>query len=145
MTKGAYCLIMRLPHEKTIHVGTRPPVAFPAGYYCYVGSAMNSLEGRIRRHRSHDKRKHWHIDWFLEHADITDIKSIESKENIECELSHTVAVFADRVPMKGFGSSDCTNCEAHLYHFRENPSKEIGNMVREWKSSSEPTEGTGKG
>jgi Uri superfamily endonuclease len=145
MTKGAYCLIMRLPQEGIIPVGARPPVRFPAGYYCYVGSAMNSLEKRLCRHRSRHKKLHWHIDWFLEHAYIADIKSIESKERIECGISHDVAELADGIPMKGFGSSDCTSCEAHLYHFRENPSRAIDKMVRKWKSSSGPTERTGKG
>lgn len=155
MTKGAYCLIMKLPQERVILVGTKPPVRFPEGYYCYVGSAMNGLEKRLCRHRSRHtpqhklagtgKKLHWHIDWFLEHAGIVDIKSIESKERIECGLSHDVAELADGIPMKGFGSSDCTSCEAHLYHFRKNPSRAIERMVKKWKSSSGPTERTGKG
>ncbi len=140
MSKGAYCLVMRLKRERAIPIGRRPPVRFPGGFYCYVGSAMNSLEKRICRHSSKNKKLHWHIDWFLEHAEIVDVKSIESNKRIECGLSQDVAKLSDSIPMSGFGSSDCRVCKSHLYHFRENPSRRLDRLVRKWKSCSRPTE-----
>jgi Uri superfamily endonuclease len=135
MSKGTYCLIMRLDRSREIPIGRRPPVRFPGGFYCYVGSAMNSLERRICRHMSRDKALHWHIDWFLEHARIVDIKRIESQKRLECKLSRDVAGLADGIPMRGFGSSDCS-CESHLHYFRGNPSGMIDRLVSKWKACS---------
>jgi Uri superfamily endonuclease len=132
MDKGAYCLVMRLDDEKEITVGKKPPARFPEGFYCYVGSAMNGLSKRIGRHLSREKRAHWHIDWFLEHADIVDVKRIESKRKVECGLSKDVEALSDGSPMKGFGSSDCM-CRSHLHHFREDPSGILNVLVERWK------------
>ena len=136
MAGGTYCLVMRLDKDTDISIGRRPPVRFPAGFYCYVGSAMNSLEKRIGRHKSREKRLHWHIDWFLEHARIVEVKSIESNRRMECGLSRDIAGISDGIPMRGFGSSDCRDCKAHMYYFRGNPSVRLEGEVRKWRSSS---------
>jgi Uri superfamily endonuclease len=133
MDKGSYCLVMKLDKEKQIPIGRNPPVKFPGGFYCYVGSAMNSLEKRICRHQSRDKARHWHIDWFLEHARLVEVKRIESKNRLECGISQDVARLSESTPMKGFGSSDCQVCKAHLYHFTENPSRGLDRLVEKWK------------
>ncbi len=135
MTRGAYCLVMRLESDREVNMGRNPPARFPGGFYCYVGSAMNSLEKRISRHKSGNKKLRWHIDWFLEHARIIDVKIIESNKNIECRLSQEVAGLSDGIPMEGFGSSDCSTCKAHLYYFKENPLDRMEELVREWSSS----------
>jgi Uri superfamily endonuclease len=138
MTKGTYCLVMKLDEDRDIEIGKRPAVNFPAGFYCYVGSAMNSLEKRICRHMSQEKRLHWHIDWFLEHARIVDVKRIESQKRMECGLSHDISKLSDETPMKGFGSSDCS-CRTHLHYFRKDPSRELERLVKRWKISSRHT------
>ena len=140
MSKGTYCLIMKLSKDRDITIGRRPTARFSAGFYCYVGSAMNSLEKRINRHKSSNKKLHWHIDWFLEHADIVNVKSIESKERLECSLSQDVALLSDRIPMPGFGSSDCKTCESHLYYFMEDPSERLEEVVKKWKDLQRHTE-----
>lgn len=134
MTKGTYCLIMKLDSPSDIRIGRRPPLRFPRGFYCYVGSALNSLEKRTGRHMSRNKRLHWHIDYFLEHARIVGIKSIESQNRLECMVSREVAGLADGVPMEGFGSSDCS-CRSHLHYFRANPSGRIEGVMEKWKTS----------
>ena len=131
--KGAYLLIMELSKGTDIRIGSKAIRYFPAGFYCYVGSAMNSLEKRISRHLSTKKRLHWHIDWFLLHARIIEVKRIESNKNIECIVSQGVAQLAEGVPMPGFGSSDCTVCRSHLYYFSTNPSDRLEKLVKEWK------------
>lgn len=135
MSKGAYCLLMKLDVDSDIAIGRRPPARFLSGFYCYVGSAMNNLEKRIQRHMSQDKALHWHIDWFLEHARIVDVKSIESDKRLECGLSQDIARLSGRVLMRKFGSSDCS-CESHLHYFRRDPSRELGGVVRKWKGLS---------
>jgi sugar fermentation stimulation protein A len=93
---------------------------FPKGFYCYVGSGMNSLGTRILRHVSKYKKKHWHIDYLLDYADIIGIKTIPTIKRIECNISNLVDKISDGRPAKGFGSSDC-KCQTHLYYFKENP------------------------
>ena len=117
--KGSYCLILKLERDEIIPIGKREN-NFPGGYYVYVGSALNNLEKRIQRHRSSDKKKFWHIDYFLEHAEIIGEKIIESSGRMECILSNRVKLLSDSEPMNGFGSSDC-NCNTHLYYFETNP------------------------
>ena len=142
--KGSYMLVMKLDEDTRIPIGKRPPVEFPAGFYCYVGSAMNSLEKRICRHTSAAKKKHWHVDWFLDHARIVDVKRCESNKRLECSISDDVARIADDTPVKGFGSSDCVACYAHLHRFGEDPKELLEKMVERWKDSGRNTEGKKK-
>lgn len=39
MEKGIYTLVLRLPAERLVDVGSLGPVRFEAGYYAYTGSA----------------------------------------------------------------------------------------------------------
>jgi sugar fermentation stimulation protein A len=117
--KGTYCLVMKLESDETIAIGKKTN-CFTKGYYVYVGSALNNLEKRIVRHRSRDKKHFWHIDYFLERAEILGVKTIVSPKRLECSLSQSVKQLADSEPMKGFGSSDC-RCGSHLYYFVGNP------------------------
>jgi Uri superfamily endonuclease len=133
MDSGAYCLIMRLEQEKAIPVGKKGPGRFPAGFYCYVGSAMNGLERRISRHASRDKKRFWHIDWLLEHASLQGVERAESDRRIECDISRDMARISDS-EVKGFGCSDC-RCSSHLYYFRDDPSERVREVVASWKRS----------
>ena len=55
--KGTYCLIINLNNTSKIKIGKKlGKIEFDKGYYVYVGSAMNSLESRINRHLSDEKR-----------------------------------------------------------------------------------------
>ncbi|MBW2622327.1 MAG: GIY-YIG nuclease family protein [Deltaproteobacteria bacterium] len=114
MNKGTYCLGMRLDKNRRISIGKRPAKDFPRGFYCYVGSGMKNLRQRIDRHLAREKRFRWHIDWFLTHAKILEIKKIESEERLECAFSRELADLAEEPIMKGFGASDC-NCVTHLH------------------------------
>ena len=61
--KGSYALIIRLNRAKRLTVGRLGEFYFPAGHYIYLGSALNGLESRVRRHLRRDKKLHWHIDF----------------------------------------------------------------------------------
>lgn len=114
--KGSYCLIVELDNEKTIKIGKKlGDTYFKKGFYVYVGSAMSSLTSRITRHLSDEKKLHWHIDYLLKNADITDVIYAESTKKIECELSQYLS--RKTTGVKDFGCSDCT-CESHLYYFK---------------------------
>lgn len=112
--KGCYCLIIYSQIKQKIKIGKIGSINFKKGYYVYIGSAMNSLESRIRRHLSDEKKLHWHIDYLLEKSEITDVIYNENKK-VECELSQYIAQKTDGV--KDFGCSDC-ECESHLYYFK---------------------------
>ena len=70
MLKGIYTLLIKLDKPQAITIGKLGSVSFPAGYYAYVGSALNGLESRIVRHLKKEKSFHWHIDYFLQKARV---------------------------------------------------------------------------
>lgn len=113
--KGCYCLIINLNEEKTIRIGKKlGKIEFKSGYYVYVGSAMNSLIARIERHLSNEKKMHWHVDYLLKRAEITEVIYTESERKVECELSQYISDKSEGI--EDFGCSDC-ECESHLYYF----------------------------
>lgn len=117
MQGGTYCLIIHLDKEVEIRVGQLGAHTYKPGFYVYVGSALNGLKSRIDRHKSSNplKKKHWHIDYLLEHAVIVDVVSLTLDLRIECEVSRRVcSLNISHVPVSGFGSSDCS-CASHLY------------------------------
>ncbi|WP_407454856.1 GIY-YIG nuclease family protein [Methanobrevibacter sp.] len=135
--KGCYCLIININDEKTIKIGKKlGKTTFKKGYYVYVGSAMNSLSARINRHLSNEKKLHWHVDYLLKNANITDVIYNESNLKIECELSQYLAAKTNGI--KDFGSSDC-ECESHLYYFKnrkdaiENVENAYNSIAMEYK------------
>lgn len=127
MNRGVYCLLIYLKNESSIKIGNKE-ATFPKGYYCYIGSALNNLQKRIERHKRKDKKKHWHIDYFLEKARIINIKTIKTGKRKECWLSNKIKN-KGQVTMKKFGSTDCS-CEAHLHYFQKNPIKKLNKVFK---------------
>jgi Uri superfamily endonuclease len=116
MVKGSYVLVINVSREISIKVGKLGWFTFSPGEYAYVGSAMGGLEARVARHRRKDNKKlFWHIDYLVNDpaVSVDDVLTFEGK-SIECELSKFLKRYW-KMPVKGFGSSDC-NCEAHLYY-----------------------------
>ena len=116
--KGCYCLVIRLHDDSTIKIGKRlGKTDFKKGYYVYVGSAMNSLDARLKRHLSDEKKLHWHVDYLLKNRNskIADVIYNESSRKIECNLSESISKKGKGV--KDFGCSDC-ECDSHLYYFK---------------------------
>lgn len=128
MKKGVYCLLLYLKNYTKIKVRDKEAL-FPKGYYCYVGSALNNLQKRIERHKRKIKKKHWHIDYFLEKAKILKIKTILTSEKKECWLSNKIKSLKSKTVMKKFGSTDC-KCETHLHYFQKNPSKKLDEVFK---------------
>jgi len=111
--KGSYILVMKLEKDKTIQVGKHGKIYFKNGFYIYVGSALNGLEQRINRHLKTNKKKHWHIDYLLDFAEIIGILYKESEIKTECEISSKLEKKLESI--FGFGSSDC-RCKSHLFY-----------------------------
>jgi Uri superfamily endonuclease len=112
IVKGIYALIIELGTSRTITIGKRGRISFAAGYYAYVGSALNGLEARIVRHLKEDKQLHWHIDYLLQKAKVIEIIYCVTEKNMECMLSSQLAQKLKHVPH--FGCSDC-RCTSHLF------------------------------
>lgn len=130
MIPGVYHLIIYLPQDTSLAVGSLGVFHFPAGYYVYTGSALRGLESRIARHLRQIKRFHWHIDYLLQYGRVVDVIMHRTKERLECHFNQKVLSLPGcKIPVLGFGSSDC-NCMTHLAYFREKPSisNTIGNF-----------------
>ncbi|MDY6930321.1 MAG: GIY-YIG nuclease family protein [Halobacteriota archaeon] len=109
--KGIYVLLIRLRDDASIDVGKLGTIEFSAGFYAYVGSALNGLDGRIKRHLRINKKRHWHIDYLLEVATIEEVIYAETEESLECELADSLT---ELEVVEQFGSSDC-KCKSHLF------------------------------
>ncbi len=84
---------------------------FPAGLYCYTGSARRNFEARIRRHLSAEKALRWHIDYLLAASGVH-IVEVRRFGEAECAVSRETA---GAVVAPGFGASDCrAGCGSHL-------------------------------
>ncbi len=114
--RGSYILLINLPKEQIITVGSLKAIYFPRGYYAYVGSAMGGFKSRLSYHLKSNKRPHWHIDYLLQKAAITDIILCESEDRIECAMAQALKGQFDSI--SGFGASDC-KCSSHLFFSAE--------------------------
>ncbi len=113
--KGAYCIIIEVKKDSIIKIGALGRIKFRKGLYCYVGSALNSIEKRIERHLSKNKKLHWHIDYLLKNKN-TEIKKVfykESNKREECRITGLVSKNSIS-EIEKFGCSDC-KCKSHLF------------------------------
>lgn len=116
--KGTYCLCIENHEDQTIEIGALGEIFFGRGTYVYVGSALNSLIPRLKRHQRNSVGKHnvthWHIDYLLSNneVELISIYIIESGEQLECRIATRVSRHGEPVPR--FGCSDC-KCSSHLY------------------------------
>ena len=112
MLKGIYTIIIKLQKGRDISIGKLETISVAAGYYVYVGSALNGLSSRIVRHLRKEKKLHWHIDYFLQKTQVIEIIYCVTEENRECVLSSRLDQKLKHV--RHFGCSDCS-CQSHLF------------------------------
>ena len=111
--KGSYVLLIELADESSIQIGKLGFINFPTSHYAYIGSAMNGIISRVKRHCSVQKNHHWHIDYFLDVGQLKEVYVKESKYKEECDIAH---IFAQKFSsISNFGSSDC-HCNSHLFY-----------------------------
>jgi Uri superfamily endonuclease len=111
--KGTYLLILKLDKDALIAIGKRGVLSFKKGYYVYVGSALQGLDQRIRRHLRYEKKTHWHIDYLRPYAQVVAIFYKENTVKEECIIAQALQRSFDNIP--SFGCSDCS-CESHLFN-----------------------------
>ena len=124
--KGSYLLIIKLENDTKIPIGKLGELWFNKGFYVYVGSALNGLDQRIRRHLRSNKKTHWHIDYLLKHATVTDVFYKENNIREECIIAKK---YEGTLPsILGFGCSDC-KCKSHLFYGTYNEIKQVINRL----------------
>ncbi len=114
-TPGSYLLLVRLTAGATFAAGRLPPRRYPAGWYIYAGSALGGLRPRLDRYLAPARKRHWHIDYLLEHGDARAAWVVPGRERLECRLAAALGESLERVPR--FGSTDC-RCPGHLFYAR---------------------------
>lgn len=112
---GAYAFTIALSSALVLKLPRFAGVTLPAGDYVYVGSARGSggLRARLRHHLRRSKKPHWHIDQLSVIGEVRQI--IALPDGHECSLMGRLLQMPDvRVPVAGFGASDCRSCPAHM-------------------------------
>ena len=106
-----YQLLITVSAPVRVTVGRLGTFDFPAGDYCYTGSAVRHIEARIRRHQSPLKKMHWHIDYLLA-APGVHVREVRRYDEAECAVNQRTV---GAISVAGFGSSDCrSGCGSHL-------------------------------
>jgi Uri superfamily endonuclease len=114
---GSYIILLELKNDEKIQIGRLGSIFFKKGYYAYVGSALNGLEQRIKRHLREDKKMHWHIDFLLKYGEIKKIFYKEDEMRKECDIANVLSKELELI--LGFGCSDC-KCKSHLFYGKKN-------------------------
>ena len=117
---GLYFLVLKLKAKQSLSAGKLKKTEFKPGIYLYIGSARNGLLGRIARHLRKEKKIFWHIDYFLQKAQIEEVWVNRNFFN-ECQTLHEAKNLLKNssFPLRKFGSSDC-RCPSHLIYLPEN-------------------------
>jgi len=114
---GLYNLVLYLERPCVIQVGKLGRFHFQRGYYIYTGSARGGLDQRLRHYSKDPSSPRWHIDYLRKHARLIKALCYANAEIDECALNDAIlALRGATVPVKGFGSSDCS-CISHLAFF----------------------------
>ncbi|PPQ33194.1 GIY-YIG nuclease family protein [Rhodopila globiformis] len=109
---GAYLLLITLPAPLRVVLPRRAEVTLPPGRLLYAGSARGpgGLRARLARHLRTEKTPHWHIDRVTLAGTVQGAWVFPGGD--ECALVAALAHL--RVPLPGFGSTDCRGCVSHL-------------------------------
>ncbi|MGM0444767.1 MAG: GIY-YIG nuclease family protein [Bacillota bacterium] len=132
---GIYILKIYLKEDDIIKIGALGKFKYNKGYYFYIGSAQRNLNSRIERHLSKEKKFHWHIDYLLDRAIIVEYAIFNAKKALECNMLNNLKESDNfKMPIKGFGSSDCA-CISHLLYSKEkiDLSKHLKQIKQEYR------------
>ena len=110
--KGSYILVIELTDEQTIALSRPPNIRFSGRYYASFVSALGTFILDKRLYSKGARRPHWHIDYLLAKASISDIILAETTERVECTIAQSLKRQLEAIP--GFGASDC-KCGSHLF------------------------------
>lgn len=131
---GVYLLELLLKEGRSLWIGKLGEWEFAPGYYYYAGTAQRNLQNRVKRHLRKEKTLRWHIDYLLEVAEVIQVYTWPGAREMECMLGEKMRTFpAARIPVPGFGASDC-NCLGHLLYFNYRPN--MANLLHTVRSET---------
>ena len=115
-----YVVVTFVPRRTDVTVGSLGAVAFPRGWYAYVGSAARARRARVARHLAPDKPLRWHADHLFAAFPPRCAWLVDGAPG-ECELAGGLAGLpgAERRPPR-FGAGDC-RCAGHLIRLGSRP------------------------
>ncbi len=122
---GTYVLIASVTQVKRIGIGSLGSFEIIPGFYAYVGSAFGAggLRARIHHHIESTAEPHWHIDYLLQVAALSEVWFTTSDRKLErrwAELLESSPQF--RTPIPRFGASDYHRSRAsHLFYSKRPP------------------------
>ena len=112
---GGYALMVRLTAPLGLSRRRWRGATLHPGLYVYCGSARGpgSIGARLRRHARPSKVRHWHVDELTGAGQVMAMGACI--DGTECALMERLCQGRGiRIPVPGFGSSDCRHCSAHL-------------------------------
>ncbi len=118
--KGSYLLIFYNDQPFKKNIGSLGERAFKKGYYVYVGSAMQALDKRIKRHLRKSKKVRWHLDYISPgYMKMEKVYPIRRQDRIEESLARCLLEICDDYVMD-FGASD-SGLPSHFFYFSGRP------------------------
>jgi len=120
---GSYVLWLRLGSARRVRVGALGSIRFAPGHYAYVGSALGpgGLAARLGRHFRPNKSLRWHVDYLRRVSELRAAWVCYDDSRHEHGWAADLAGLSGaRLPVPGFGSSDCS-CPSHLIWFERLP------------------------
>lgn len=108
----SYILSIYLDREKKIEIGKLGDFLFKKGNYLYVGSGKRNIEKRIERHLKTEKKKFWHIDYFLQYARVREVWASKREESEIAGILESIL----EIPAMSFGCSDKKLDKSHLFY-----------------------------
>ena len=110
---GAYVLVLETSKPLIVAIAGTPRKRLGPGRYLYCGSAWGrgGLKARVARHMRRGKAIRWHIDRLTEAGTVIGTWVVPGGD--ECHLA--AALVGLPIPIDGFGSTDCGQCQSHLF------------------------------
>ncbi|MDD1762102.1 MAG: GIY-YIG nuclease family protein [Methanothrix sp.] len=116
--KGIYTIIIFLPQDRRIMVGSLGAMDFSQGYYSYTGSArgpggLKRVDRHIQVSKGIKRTRRWHIDYLLPHCSFVEAIITRTELDLECEIAQAIGKALQ--PQLRFGCTDC-GCNSHLHY-----------------------------
>ena len=125
--RGTYVVVINVKKPLETIVGALGKKNFEPGIYVYVGSAMNSISKRVKRHMEKFKKLRWHLDYLTTRPEVEVIgafafydEKIEEKVSLEFSKKYEF--------IEGFGASDMRRVSSNLYIVDENVNEFIESL-----------------
>ncbi len=121
--EGSYLILLENHEDCKVTVGKLGEISSKKGWYVYVGSAMQALNSRIKRHQQKRKKLRWHIDYLASTVmTVKKVFPIRSPEKLESRLAGELGKISE-TSVPRFGASDVPE-DSHLFYFHDSPMKD---------------------